>query len=154
MGSFMNPARFDGRFAAASNLPAYEHGDAFADQSRPRASSILQYNSKPGAPAILYLDFRGQHSEAGQLDQAGELTAGRERLAAEFAETANDMLCDSDSIEVRVVREVFQAVAEKFAQFNVNITTVHPGDDSARNARRVAVSRLYEDCYRSILQYR
>jgi len=68
--------------------------------------------------------------------------------------TSRNAFGKSTSIEVRVIKEIWQAIAEKFAQFNVNVTTIHPDVCADRKALRVAVGRLYQECYRSMLQYR
>jgi hypothetical protein len=146
---------FDGRLAAAASAsPAFEPGGLFEAQDTPREFSIPKYNSKPGAPATLYLDFSGQ-CEAGEHNQADEPDGGFEQSECELVTaTSRNAFGKSTSIEVRVIKEIWQAIAEKFAQFNVNVTTVHPDVCSDRKALRVAVGRLYQECYRSMLQYR
>ncbi len=146
---------FEGRLSAtASASPEREPGGLFEAQEPPREFSIPRYNSKPGAPATLYLDFRGQ-GEAGEHNHADEPDGGCERSECELVDaTSRDAFGNSTSIEVRVIKEIWQAFAEKFAQFNVNVTTIRPDIGADRNALRVAVGRLYHECYRSMLQYR
>jgi hypothetical protein len=146
---------FNGRLAAtASASPEFEPGELFEAQDTPREFSIPKYNSKPGAPATLYLDFGGQ-CEAGEHNHAVEPDGGFEQSEWQLVDvTSRDSFGEPTSIEVRVIKEIWQAIAEKFAQFNVNVTTVHPDVCADRKARRVAVGRLYQERYRSMLQYR
>jgi hypothetical protein len=145
---------FDRRAAAAPGWPAYEPGGWGAAQEPPRELSIPEFNSKPGAPVALYLDFNGP-CEAGEHIQVDVFDGGYEPSARQSVEaTSPDAFDKSTSIEVRVIREIWQAIAEKLAHVNVNVTTVRPDECADVKARRVAVGRLYQECYRSMLQYR
>lgn len=144
---------YDGRFAEAAESPEFAPDGVLEGRNFPRKSSIPKYNSKPNAPATLYLDFRNP-GEA-RRDPAGEPADGSETSECEFVDGSQfDGPGAFNAIEARVVVEIWQAIAEKFAKFNVNVTTVDSGEASAIPTRRVAVGRLYRDYYRSMLQYR
>jgi hypothetical protein len=130
----------DGRSAAAAEWPEVEQDGVFEGEEAPREASIPAYNSKPGALATLYLDF-SKPEEAGQ----DPVDAPVRPIASSSTPS---------SIEARVVIEIWQAIAAKFAHRNVNVTTVRPDAGADRSVRRVAVGRMYQECYRSMLQYR
>ncbi len=50
-----------------------------------------------------------------------------------------------NDIELRVINEIWRAVAEDFAPFDINVTTVDPGDFSDRKAVRVAIGGSNQD---------
>ncbi|MDC0936521.1 hypothetical protein OAS39_09545 [Pirellulales bacterium] len=147
---------FDGGFIAAGfDSPSLEDSEVFEIPDTFRETSIPAYSSKPDAPATLYLDFNGHNGAVRGNDQPGDpffnvLTPEFELVRG----TSQEDFSNPHSIEVRVILEIWQAAAEKCAAFNVNVTTVDPGDFSDGKARRVAVAGLYRDCYRSMLQYR
>src|SRR5205823_143563 len=81
-------------------------------------SSIPALNSHPGAPASLYLDFVGADiptwggyhpGTVPALDQDGDVTT-------------------FDDAELTTIRGAWAAVAEDYSPFNLNVTTVDPGN--------------------------
>lgn len=156
MESLRDLALFDGRFAAAGLAsPLWEDNGVCENPGAPSEISIPAYSSKPDAPATVYLDFKSGDEAGGGDDQPGEPCGNVKKPEFELLRgTSQEEFGKSNSIAVRVIKEIWQAVAEKFASKNVNVTTVHPGGFSDGKALRVAVGRLYQDCYRSMLQYR
>ena len=71
--------------------------------------------SRPGAPVTVYLDFDGETLAGTQWNQS----SGRPSLAFTPAAAATEA----------VITEVWATVAEDFAPFDVNVTTVRPSDD-------------------------
>lgn len=132
----------------------FEDNEVFENLDTPAEVSIPAYSSKPDAPATLYLDFNDHKEAVTGSDQPGEPSSNKTPEFALLRGTLPEDFSNSHSIGVRVIKEIWQAVAEKYARFNVNVTTVHPGDFSDGKALRVAVGGLYQDCYRSMLQYR
>ena len=145
----------DGGLAAAVfDSPSFEDDGVIENPDTPVEISVPTYSSKPDAPATLYLDFNGHNEAVWGNGQPGETYYNAETPVLElFRGTSQEDFSNSNSIEVRVIKEIWQAVAEKFAPFNVNVTTVNPGDFSHGKARRLAVGGLYQDYYRSKLQY-
>jgi len=146
----------DGDLApAVFDSPWFEDGGVFETPDSPAKMPMPAFSSKPDAPATLYLDFSCHNETAWENGQPGTTCFKFETPAFELLqETPQEDFSSFDSIEVRVIKEIWQAVAENFAQFNVNVTTVNPGNFSDRKAMRVAVGGLYQDSYRSMLQYR
>ena len=78
-----------------------------------QAMGLPVYNSNPGAPATLHLDFTGSFGEVGLTDVAPFDIDGR-------PSTFSDA-------EKAVILEVWQRVSEDFAPFNINVTTAYYG---------------------------
>lgn len=79
-------------------------------------SAIPVLNSKPGAPASLYIDFNG-HFEASWSSYGSVTTPvfDNDGDAATFS-----------SEELAFIETVWKVVAEDYAPFNINVTTVEP----------------------------
>jgi hypothetical protein len=96
--------------------------------------SVPAFSSLPGAPATLYLDFDGHFQAEAAVTDGANLTS------AAFALDANnqDFLAEMGSI-----REIWARVAEDYSPFNINVTTVDPGDFShdSHNLRVVITGR-------------
>lgn len=108
-------------------------------------SSIPVLNSLPGAPKTLYLDFDG-HFEA----QWGSYS----NLTTPVYDADGDPTSFSDT-ELAFIRDVWLDVAEDFAPFNINVTTVEPPElgpgvpPSTANGKalRIAIGGKYTDWY-------
>lgn len=91
----------------------------------------LNLNSKPGAPATLFLDFNGhfQRERVG-LNSALDALAfwgdyGWENIRSPAYDTDGDPTRFSVS-EQNDIRRIWALVAEDYAPFNINVTTVDP----------------------------
>ncbi|MBL8815652.1 MAG: hypothetical protein JNL58_06455 [Planctomyces sp.] len=87
-------------------------------------TSIPQLNSFAGAPVTIYLDFDG-HTET--QDWPGARTDGQSGpVVTPVFDIDNDFTTFSDT-ELQMIEEVWYRVAEDYAPFRVNVTTVDPG---------------------------
>lgn len=84
-------------------------------------TAIPQLNSLPGAPVSIYLDFDG-HTET----DPSWTNSGSRAVTTPVYDNDNDLTTFSDD-ELRRIEEIWYRVAEDFAPFNVNVTTVDPG---------------------------
>jgi hypothetical protein len=92
-------------------------------------SALPGLSSLPGAKATLYLDFNG-HSES---------TWGSYRnVKTPVYDTDGDRTTFSDA-ELAAITEIWQRVSEDYAPFNVNVTTVDPGNFANGKALRVSI---------------
>ncbi len=150
METLEDRAMFDGGLvAAAFDLPTYGGGDdVFENPDMPAAISVPAYSSKPDAPATLYLDFNGHYEAVWGTGNPEHTYYNVETPAFElFKGTAQEDYGSFNDTELRVINEIWQAVAEDYAPFNVNVTTVDPGDFSDGKAVRVAIGGSNQDWY-------
>jgi hypothetical protein len=117
-----------GQAALADDLPAAGTASALAAAMYP-LSAIPVLNSLPGAAATLFLDFDG-HFDA---------VWGSERNISTPAFDIDGDTSSFSGAELTVIRQVWQAVAEDYAPFNINVTTVQPTSFADRVAQRVAI---------------
>lgn len=101
--------------------------------------SVPQYSSLPSAPATLYLDFNG-HTEASW--------GGYQNVQTPAYDT-NGNPNSFSSQELAAIKEIWSRVAEDYAPFNLNVTTVDPGGWSNPNipALRVAIGGSHNDWF-------
>jgi len=100
-------------------------------------SAIPSLSSLPSAPASLYLDFDG-HTEA----RWGNFTNANARVF----DLDGDESTFNDT-ELETMRAIWNYVAEDFAPFNINVTTVLPASFADRVATRVAIGGSQNDWY-------
>lgn len=86
-------------------------------ESRSLMAGIPALNSNPGATAQLYLDFDG-HFQSGTWGSYSNLNIPA------FDKDGNS--ADYNAEEVAYIQDVWSIVAEDFAPFNINVTTVQP----------------------------
>lgn len=98
--------------------------------------TIPALNSLPGAPATIYLDFDG-HFEAVWGSYTNVVTPAY----------SLDADPDFDAAEIAAIVEIWQRASEDFAPYNVNVSTVDPGDFSNGVGLRVAIGGAYTDWY-------
>ncbi len=96
-------------------------------------------NSLPNAPAKLFLDFNGRVTSSWGLysnittppfDQDGDTTT-------------------FSSGEIAAIQEIWARVAEDYAPFNINVTTVDPNTEANRAVAIIAIGGSYSDWYGS-----
>jgi hypothetical protein len=90
---------------------------------------VPAYSSLPGAPATLYLDFNG-HFEASWGSYSNIDTPA-------YDQDGNPTTFSSG--ELASIQSIWQQVAEDYAPFNVNVTTVLPSSFANGVALRVAI---------------
>lgn len=82
--------------------------------------------SRPGATRVIYLDFNGQTVTNSYFNEV--FTGGAAIVAAPFS-TDGDVSTDFSADELTHIQNVWSAVAEDYAPFDVNVTTKDPGTD-------------------------
>ena len=92
-------------------------------------TSIPPLSSLPGAAATLFLDFDGH------LDSSW---GSYRNVSTPAFDTDGNPSSFSDG-ELTAIRQIWQAVAEDYAPFNINVTTVQPASFADRVAQRVAI---------------
>lgn len=130
---------FDGAWATSVlELPTYEASDyVLENPDVPAAVAAPAYSSKPDAPASIYLDFNGNFERAwSSWQNVSTPTFDLDGNSSEFS-----------NIEKRWIQEIWHHVSEDFAPFDINVTTVDPGDFSNGKAVRVAIGGSSEDWY-------
>lgn len=102
-------------------------------------SSLPALNSLPGAIAQLVLDFDGNF-----LSTWGSKT----NVATPAYDIDGDTTTFSDQ-ELLNIREIWERVAEDFAPFRINVTTIDPGNLADKVVAKVAIGGSYADWYGS-----
>ncbi len=102
---------------------------AASPSSKHSLTEIPLLHSNSGASAKLYLDFVGAASTS---------WGGRSVPATPAYDQDGDASTFSDS-EIANIREMFARVAEKYSPFNVDVTTVDPGQYLDGKAQRVVI---------------
>jgi hypothetical protein len=112
-------------------------------------SSIPVLNSNPGASASIYLDFNG-HSEP--------VWGSYTNAAMSVYDIDGDVTTFSD-VELANIQAVWETVAEDYAPFNINVTTVEPSvlapgvpiANANKIAMRVAIGAQVDDWFGSVI---
>src|SRR5262245_42335430 len=89
-------------------------------EDRRLLSAVPAFSSLPGAPATLYLDFDGHH----------EFLWGTHFNVDTPAYDTDGDPSSFSAAEQSAIQSIWQQVAEDYAPFNLNVTTVDPGDFS------------------------
>ncbi|HEY8748320.1 MAG TPA: PKD domain-containing protein, partial [Tepidisphaeraceae bacterium] len=98
---------------AANDTPAQIAGGPLSS-----LSSIPSLNSDPGAVATFYLDFHGEPAQAW----------GGQSVPATPAYTSDGDATTFSTQELANIQEIWSRVSEAFSPFNVNVTTIDPGN--------------------------
>src|SRR5687767_8676867 len=81
-------------------------------------TAIPALSSRPGAPAKLFLDFDGDVTSTwGQFAPGTTSAYDQDGLATSFS-----------TGELASIQEIWSRVAEKYSPFNIDITTIDPGN--------------------------
>lgn len=100
-------------------------------------SALPQLSSLPESPYTLHLDFDGHFEPIwGGYSNATTPVFDRDGDATTFSQ-----------LEIDTIVEVWTRVSEDFAPFNINVTTVDPGDFSPRRALKVAIGGGWSDWF-------
>jgi hypothetical protein len=99
-------------------------------------SAVPAYSSLPGAPASLYLDFDGH--------DAGTWNGHPNAVAAAFDFDGSRFL---STAERQAIEIIWKNVAEDYAPFNINVTTVEPASFADKKGLRVAIGGASTDWY-------
>ena len=99
-------------------------------------------NSLPGAAKTLYLDFDGHYQSAfvGCPKILGLEVCGAKYYNLDLrAFSRDDNFSAFSESEKTEINEIWRRVAEDFAPFNINVTTVNPHDFSNNKAMRIVI---------------
>jgi hypothetical protein len=99
--------------------------------------SVPQLSSNSAARVKLYLDFNG-HVQGTWGSWSNVRTPA-------FDQDGN--LSSFSSAEIAAIREIWARVAEDYAPFNIDVTTIEPGSFADRAAVRVAVGGNWSDWF-------
>ncbi|WP_019498919.1 Calx-beta domain-containing protein [Pseudanabaena sp. PCC 6802] len=99
-------------------------------------------SSNPNATGKLYLDFNG-HTTSG--------TGWNTKYNGGAAFTTPAYSVDADpnfsATEIANITEIWKRVAEDYAPFNIDVTTIDPGNMSAANNMRVVIGGAWDDWF-------
>lgn len=102
-------------------------------EDRRLMAGVPSLNSLPGATHSIYLDFNG-HAETRWVNDDSGIEYFNV-VSQPYDRDGNS--ADFNAAEVAAISQVWQMVAEDFAPFNVNVTTVAPPADDPRTIRVV-----------------
>jgi hypothetical protein len=126
--------------------PGGRHSPAPPPAAPPPTLAVPALSSNPGAPATLYLDFDGHYERWWGSCWLGLCPGGHDNVYNPVFSLDNDPTT-FNSAELAVINQVWQRVAEDFAPFNLNVTTVNPGDFADRKALRVSIGGSWQTWY-------
>jgi hypothetical protein len=113
---YADEARGPGELAIAALPPAYSD-----------AQSVFTLHSRPSAPLTILLDFDGHVTTHTAWNRGG--------VSINSAPFGRDSTTSSLSVaEVAEIEAVWRIVAEDFAPFDVDVTTVDPGEDALQHS--------------------
>jgi hypothetical protein len=112
-------------------------GQSTAGPSSATPVGVPQLSSLPGAGATLYLDFDG-HVESSWGGYTSVVSAAYDQDGNASSFTSG---------EIASMREIWTRVAEDFAPFNINVTTVAPPSFADRVAVRVVIGGDWDDWF-------
>jgi hypothetical protein len=110
----------------SSEPPAKIEGAALSVSPFPES---LIFHSKPGAPNVLYLNFRGEDVTNTEWNKV----VNRAVIPAVAFSTDSDLTTFSAS-EQTAIKRIWQRVAEDYAPFDINVTTERPATFNIRTA--------------------
>jgi hypothetical protein len=105
---------------------------------RDMMSAVPVLNSLPGAPNTIYLDFDGDFQAIWSRNDPRSKQTYLNIASGEFN---RDNTPGFSTSELNDIRQIWQGVAEDYAPFNVNVTTVEPkaADFATNKALRVVI---------------
>jgi hypothetical protein len=109
-------------------------------------TGVPAFSSLPGADATIYLDFDG-HFEAlyGEINTPNTNELWENIATPVFSVDGNDAFSPT---ELQMIQQIWQCVAEDFAPFNINVTTVAPAQFRDGHELRVAVGGSDADWFK------
>ncbi|MEX2027752.1 MAG: hypothetical protein WEH44_10625, partial [Pirellulaceae bacterium] len=102
-------------------------------------SSLPQLRSNPGATARLFLDFDG-HFESSWGSYSNVSTPAFSQDGDTNTFTSGELLA---------IEEIWARVAEDFAPFNIDVTTIDPGNQTNQVTAVIAIGGSYSDWFGS-----
>lgn len=104
----------------------------------PPFANPISLNSNPGAPVTFYLGFAGGNLPASSPLLIGRTDTGNGPIALPAYDTDGNVSVFSAAEEAEI-EEIWARVAEDFRPFNINVTTVNPGNFADRQAAQVLI---------------
>jgi uncharacterized protein YdeI (BOF family) len=108
-------------------------------------NTVPVLSSNPNAKAKIYLDFNG-NTTTGSLWNSW-IAPGKNIITPAYSIDA-DTTTFNDA-ELTAIGQIWQRVAEDYAPFNIDVTTVDPNNYNAKTAVRVAIGGSSSDWYGS-----
>ena len=100
-------------------------------------SSLPQLSSNPNATAKLYLDFNGNTQAS---------WGGYTNVVTKVFDTDGDQTTFSTS-ELNAITEIWRRVAEDYAPFNIDVTTIATGNQTNGVTAHIAIGGNYSDWF-------
>ncbi len=122
--------------AGLDEIPIVESTDGDPAASNP-LSSLPQLHSNAGATAKLFLDFNGNYEATwGSWSNATTPVYDQDGDATTFSDG-----------ELASIYEIWARVAEDYAPFNIDVTTVDPGSRANQVVAHIAIGGNWSDWY-------
>ena len=121
---------------SASAAQATTTGSGSLSATNP-LSALPQLSSNSGAKVKLYLDFNGNFEAS---------WGSYKNVTTKVFDQDGDATTFSTS-EISTIREIWARVAEDYAPFNIDVTTVDPGNFANGAAVRLAIGGNYSDWF-------
>jgi len=129
-GSICYACRLGGHSSKTSAPPQISEADlAKAPVRVAPFPAELQFNSRPGSPNVLWLNFEGQVITGTQWNTS----LGRDTIDA-LPFSSDDNLEEYSAAEQAIIKQIWQRVAEDYAPFDINVTTERPAAINNRTA--------------------
>src|SRR4028119_2360962 len=106
-------------------------------------ASLPLLSSNPSATSKVFLDFDG-HTTSGTFWNS-DLNGGANIVTPAYSIDANTT--NFSTTEVTSIEEIWKRVAEDYAPFNVDVTTIDPGNLNAANNIRVVIGGSWDQWY-------
>jgi hypothetical protein len=108
-------------------------------------TAVPAFSSLPSADVTVYLDFDGHYeSVAGNLYEPEKLLVFHDVTTPVFS---RDDDADFSATELQMIEQIWKCVAEDYAPFNVNVTTVAPAEFEHGSGLRIAIGGSSLDWY-------
>jgi hypothetical protein len=112
-------------------------------ESRQLMAGVPEFSSFPEAEVTIYLDFDGHHEEVwGDVIQFEEGKVWYDVNTPVFSTDNSD---DYSAVELQMIEQIWRCVAEDYAPFHVNVTTVEPAEFEFGSGLRVAIGGGHND---------
>jgi methionine-rich copper-binding protein CopC len=107
------------------------------------AASLPLLSSNPSATSKVFLDFNG-HTTSGTWWNSS-LNGGANIVTPAYSMDADPT--SFSTTEVASIEEIWKRVAEDYAPFNLDVTTIEPGNLNAANNIRVVIGGAWDQWY-------
>jgi hypothetical protein len=108
-------------------------------------TAVPAFSSLPDADVTVYLDFDGHYESTwGNLYEPEKLLVFHDVTTPVFSRDGD---ADFSATELQMIEQIWKCVAEDYAPFNVNVTTVAPTEFELGSGLRVAIGGSYLDWY-------